>query len=73
MVLVIWVTIRFIILVRNSRIAIRIYIKVVVVIIIIIIIFVSVRGIFMTKVIIIINRIIRKSVIEGFDAFCLFR
>ena len=71
MVMMTRITIRFIIPVRNSRIAIRIYVKVVD--IIIVIIFVSVRVIFMTKVIIIviiINCIIRKSVIEGCYALC---
>ena len=76
MVMMIWVTIRFSNLVRNSRNAIRIYIKVVV-IIINIIIFVSVRVIFMIKVIIIvitiINRIFRKSVSEECFTLCLFR
>ena len=69
------VTIRFINLVRNSRNVVRIYVKVVVVIIIII--FVSVRFIFMITVIIVViiifNFIIRKSVIEGSYALCLFR
>ena len=71
MVMMTRITIRFIIPVRNSRIAIRIYVKVVD--IIIVIIFVSVRVIFMTKVIIIviiINCIIRKFVIEGCYALC---
>ena len=66
----------FINLVKNSRNAIRIYIIVVVfiIIIIIIIIIVRVRVIFTIKVIIITtNRIIRKSVIEGCYALCLFR
>ena len=70
--MMIWFTIKFINLVRNLRNAIRFYIKVVAAIIIIIIIFVSVRIIFMIKVIII-NRIIRKSVSAGCYALCLFR
>ena len=74
--MMVWVTIRFINLVRKSGNAIIIYIKVVV--IIIIIIFVSVRVILrrikvIIIVIIIINRIIRKSVSEGCYALGLFK